>query len=190
MGYETSTLPPQDPAAKPAAPFKGLALTVRDHYGKALHQYLMRRLRGTHHVRDLEQEVYLRLLRVASAELVRDPQAYMYRIASHVVYEFKQRAAQERVTFDSEAVADWEERPQDVSSDPLADQLSAERELQRALSSLQPQWRAAFILHMRDGLTHAEVAQRLKISAHTVKKHMFRAFLAMRSATQARERQG
>lgn len=189
MGYPPPSTPPEEPA-EPAIPFKGLALTVLNHYGKSLHQYLMRRLRGAHHVRDLEQEVYLRLLRVACGELVRDPQAYMYRIASHVVFEFKQRAAQERVTFDSDAVEDWADNTQDGSIDPLADQLIAERELQRALATLQPQWRAAFVLHMRDGLTHAEVAERLQISAHTVKKHMFRAFLAMRSATQARERQG
>src|SRR5262245_52419330 len=87
-----------------------LAASVFRHYGKALQQYLMRRLRGDQQVRDLEQEVYLRLLRVKDSELVLDPQAYMYRIASHVVHEFKQRAQQEVVTFDSQAVDEWDEQ--------------------------------------------------------------------------------
>ena len=158
-----------------------LARSAFDQYSQALQRYLLRRIHRSQNVRDLEQEVYLRLLRVQDAELVRDPQAYMYRIASHVVHEFRQRAKGELVSFDSEAVEAWESTDLAERPDRLAEHLHAERQLERTLLRLQPKWRAMFILHMRDGLTHAEIADRMKISVHTVKKQMFRAFVALRS---------
>jgi RNA polymerase sigma factor (sigma-70 family) len=164
-----------------------LAGSVFNHYGQALQRYLLRRLRATQNVRDLEQEVYLRLLRVQDAELVRDPQAYMYRIASHVVHEFRQRTQTELVAFDSEVVAEHEAQQPAVSPDRLADELHAQRQLERVLKKLQPKWRAMFILHMRDGWSHEEVATKLNVSVHTVKKQMFRAFLALRDGTQRQE---
>ncbi len=161
---------------------KGLAGSVFDQFGTALRRYLLRRLRTVpHDARDLEQEVYLRLLRVEDAELVRDPQAYMYRIASHVVYEFNQRAREERITFDSDAVDAWADRPSQPLPEGFDEQLSAQRQLERMLSILPPRCCAVFVLHMRDGMTHAEVAQKLGISVHSVKKHVFRAFSALRA---------
>jgi RNA polymerase sigma factor (sigma-70 family) len=158
-----------------------LAGSVFDHYSRSLQRYLLRRLRSAQEVRDLEQEVYLRLLRVRDAELVRDPEAYMYRIASHVVHEFRQRARHELVTFDSAAADEHEAHMPQISPDRLAETLYAERQLERVMKKLPRKWRAMFILHMRDGLTHAEVAAQLSISVHTVKKQMFRAFLALQS---------
>jgi RNA polymerase sigma factor (sigma-70 family) len=160
-----------------------LASSVYDHYSVALQRYLLRRLRGPQEVRDLEQEVYLRLLRVQDAELVRNPQAYMYRIASHVVHEFRQRAREESVTFDSASAEEHEAHEPRIAADRLAEELHAERQVSRILKKLPARWRAMFILHVRDGLTHAEVAERLNISVHTVKKQMFRAFAALRGET-------
>ena len=156
--------------------------SVFDQFGAALRRYLLRCLRSAvQDARDLEQEVYLRLLRVEDAELVRNPQAYMYRIASHVVYEFKQRAREERVTFDSQAVDDWAERPPHALADSLDERLSAQRQLEGMLKALPPRCCTVFVLHMRDGLTHAEVAEKLGISIHSVKKHVFRAFETLRA---------
>src|SRR5262245_39202172 len=132
-------MPPDWDARRSSA---ALASSVFDHYSRALQRYLLRRLRKAEDVRDLEQEVYLRLLRVQNAELVRDPEAYMYRIASHVVHEFWQRAEQSFVTFDSETVDELEEREPQTVPDRLADELHAERQLDRVLKRLPRKWRA------------------------------------------------
>lgn len=89
-------------------------------YGGWLHRYLTRCLRhhDTQCARDLAQEVYLRLLRVEKGEPVRDYQAYLYRIASHVVYEFKLRARREIVHFDSETAEDCAEHPSVIARTP------------------------------------------------------------------------
>jgi RNA polymerase sigma-70 factor (ECF subfamily) len=159
-----------------------LASEVFDQYSPALRRYLLSRLRDrAQQAQDLEQEVYLRLLRVPDAELVRDPQAYMYRIASHVVFEFKQRARDHTVTFDSEMVNERTERPDSAARDDLEERLSAERQLESLLKVLPPRCRSVFVLHMRDGMTHAEVAEELGISVHSVKKHVFRAFETLRA---------
>lgn len=158
-----------------------LAVSVLKLYGRTLQRYLIRRVHKAQEIQDLEQEVYLRLLRVRDAELVHNPEAYMCRIASHVVHEYRQRARQEFVAFDSDAVDEKESLSPEISADRLAEELHAQRQFDRVLKRLPAKWRAMFVLHMRDGLTHAEVAKKLNISAHTVKKQMFRAFLALRS---------
>ncbi len=157
-----------------------LAVSVLNQYGSVLQRYLMRRIHRAQEIRDLEQEVYLRLLRVNDAELVRDPQAYMCRIASHVVHEYRQRERQELAAFDSRTVEETEAISPGICPDRLAEELHAQRQFERVLKRLAPKWRPMFVLHMRDGLTHAEVARKLGISVHTVKKQMFRAFIALR----------
>jgi RNA polymerase sigma-70 factor (ECF subfamily) len=102
-----------------------LAQTAATDYGAELQRYLMRRLRDAQNARDLAQEVYLRLLRVGSGEHVQDRRAYLYRIASHVVYEFRMRARQALVSFDSEAVDEWAEHAADASADNLNERVTA-----------------------------------------------------------------
>jgi DNA-directed RNA polymerase specialized sigma24 family protein len=76
--------------------------TVLDRYRYALRRFLIQRLRNAQDASDLSQEVYLRLLRVPDATLVRQPRAYLFRIAANVLYEFHMRQQHESVTFDSE----------------------------------------------------------------------------------------
>lgn len=54
-------------------------------YDRELHGFLLRRLRGrAESSEDIRQEVYLRMLRFTDAELVREPRAYLYRVARNV----------------------------------------------------------------------------------------------------------
>lgn len=160
------------------------ASSVWHQYGRWLHRYLARCLR--HHdaasAQDLAQEVYLRLLRVQTGEPVQNWQAYLYRIASHVVYEFKLRARQEIVTFDSAAVESWDEHPPAVAADPVGDRVGTERQIDRALARLLPLERAVLLMHKREGFEYAEVARKLGISVNMVHKHLTRALAALRAA--------
>jgi RNA polymerase sigma-70 factor (ECF subfamily) len=151
-------------------------------FDKELRRYLMGRLHHAENAQDLAQEVYLRLLRFEDAHQVRDFRAYLYRIASHVVYEFKFRARERFLTFDSQAVEDWAERPPHVAPDQIGDQLSTERQLDQMLAKLQPTCRAVLLAHKRDGLSYSEVANKLGLSEHTVKKYVFRAIATLRAA--------
>jgi RNA polymerase sigma factor (sigma-70 family) len=172
-----------DPDIQPAAPAAESPVSVAEQYGKPLERYLLRRVRDGQDARDLAQEVYLRLLRVGKAELsAGDSPAYLYWIASHVVYEFKLRARRERVIFNSDAVDALTERPPELERDPIGEEFDLEAQLNRALKRLPAAYRAVLLMHKRDGLSFAEVAQELRLSKHTVKKYMGRALAALRAA--------
>ena len=158
-----------------------LAKAAQERFGGGLLRYLLRCRGCAQDADDLAQEVYLELLQVPEAEAVKQPQAYMYRVASHVVYRFKRKRQRESefVAFDSEALAQMEEHVGESADDGA--QLDAQRELEKLLGRLPPLYRAIILLQKRDGLSYAQVAGKLGISVHTVKKYLHRALLQMRS---------
>ena len=54
-------------------------------WNRSLLQFLGRRVRSAVDIEDLAQETYLRLLRARDLGEVRNPQAYLLRVASHVL---------------------------------------------------------------------------------------------------------
>jgi RNA polymerase sigma-70 factor (ECF subfamily) len=165
----------------------GFAAAVHEQFRAELHRFLVRRLRGRQDAGDLAQEVYLRLLRVEKNELVRQPLAYVYAVASHVAHQFRMRAEQSPVTFDSEVMERVAEDPERVLPDQLAEHLNAQRTVERLLEDLPPMHRAVLVLCKRDGLSYEEIAQNLNLSVHTVKKYVYeakaRVIAAARSTT-------
>jgi RNA polymerase sigma-70 factor (ECF subfamily) len=159
-----------------------LAETVFDRYRRNLQRFLIQRLRGSQDASDLSQEVYLRLLRVPDLSLVRQPRAYLFRIAANVVYEFHIGRQQESVTFDSEILDAVTENPPEPTQDELAERLHTERQLEAVLAQLSPLYRAILLMQKRDGMSYAEIGKELRLSVHTVEKYLFRA-LAMVRAT-------
>jgi RNA polymerase sigma-70 factor (ECF subfamily) len=178
-------------ADKPHTPSKGrhassfAEVAFRRHHA-ALQQFLMRRLRHSENAQDLAQEIYLRLLRVQDAEVVRYPLAFLYRLALNVVYEFRLRTLRDPVRFDSQAAEELAENPleQSAAAD-TAESLCTEHELRRLLAPLAPTLRAVLILRKRDGMTNEEIAQELGLSVHTVKKYLARAVAQCRAAIES-----
>jgi RNA polymerase sigma factor (sigma-70 family) len=168
-----------EPTPKPLKPRASLTELALGRYGVELHRFLLRRLRRAEDADDLAQEVYMRLLRRSRAEPVFNPRAYVYRIAAHVVAEFRTRSeqGQDIVTFDSQAV----EHAEVSEPDDLAERLHMQRQLQRALTALPPTHQAVFLLHKRDGHSREEIATKLKLSPHTVEKYLVQAKARMRT---------
>lgn len=120
--------------------------------------------------RDLAQETYVRLLRLDRKDLVREPRAYVYRVAANLLHEFelKQRA-------DGAGLRRWlmESPAEDGASVPAsADALGLAGRLESVLGELTPKCRAVLILHRRDGMTYDEIGRQLGISASMVKKYL------------------
>lgn len=173
-----------DTKAKSAASLTELTSAVFGRYGRELHRYLARRLRRPADADDLAQEVYLRLLRRNHSEAVLNPRAYVYRIASHVVSEFRARSEQgeDCVTFDSQALEQLDRQPTDgLHEDELAERLHLQRRLEQALAELPPTHQAVFLLHKRDGHSHEEIAHKLQLSMHTVEKYLVQAKARLRT---------
>jgi RNA polymerase sigma-70 factor (ECF subfamily) len=155
--------------------------SASEQYYSELHRFLMRRLRSAQQAQDLAQEAYLRLLRVERVELVRQPRAYLYRIAVKLVSEFRLRARRDPITYDSETLAELAETAGvEVSTD--TERAAEAEQVEALLEQLPPLYRAIFILRKRDGLSYPEIAQQLEISVHTVKKYLARAVAKCRHA--------
>jgi DNA-directed RNA polymerase specialized sigma24 family protein len=71
-------------------------------YSRALHNYLLQRLRrGRDDTADLTQEIFERFLRKRDRpEVIRNPLAYLYGIASHVVAETIEQFPHRLLTYD------------------------------------------------------------------------------------------
>jgi RNA polymerase sigma-70 factor (ECF subfamily) len=151
-----------------------------EHYRSRLQRFLASRTRRPQEASDLAQEVYLRLLRFPPDEVIHQPQAYLYRIASNVVHDFNLRNRQEPVRYNSEVTQELAEQATDVWSDKIEDQAVAQQELHRLLIGLPRGQLAALLLHMRDGFSYAEVAQALNIEVNTAKKRIARAIAQCR----------
>jgi RNA polymerase sigma-70 factor (ECF subfamily) len=165
-----------------------LAGSAFDDYHRSLHKFLLRRLSNSADASDAVQEVFLRLLRVERSDLVRSPQAYLYGIASHVVREFQMRTRRERVTFDSQVATQRSENPRQFAADELAENLGLERQLEAALARLSSAELRILIYDRRDGLSLEEIAQKMGLSVHTVKKYLFRALALVRTILNEHER--
>jgi RNA polymerase sigma-70 factor (ECF subfamily) len=141
--------------------------------GNDLVRFIARRLRSVVDARDLAHEAYVRLLRVRRRDLIRDPQAYLYRIATNVLYEFelKRKADANGLLRCAEyqlAEADFGRPERDVEA------LLARKRIEAVLGQLSPKCRAVVILYRRDGLTYKEIGTRIGISTSMVKKYLAR----------------
>ncbi len=149
-----------------AASFAGSAF---ENYAAELHRFLMRRLRRTEDAEDLAQEVFMRLSRIDHSEMVQQPRAYLFGIASHVVFEFRMRGRNRSwITYDSETVEQLAEQPVEVAADEMTDRLDMQKQLRAALGKLPAMHLAVFLLHKRDGYSYEEIGTKLGISARKI----------------------
>jgi len=158
-----------------ADPKKGFVEKLfAEHHG-ALQRYIYRHIRTKSDAPDLAQEVYVRMLRIGDSNAIRNPQLYLYTVASNLVKEHAvvDRRQASRLDIDETSV---QQRLGELP--PLDKQLDvtqvAER-LRSVLEQLPIKWRTAVILQYRYGLTYQEIADRLGVSSNMVKKYLAQA---------------
>lgn len=138
-------------------------------------RFFSRRTGNREHARDLVQEVFVRLLGARPAEPLRNPEAYLQRIARNLLIDRARRAQPTR---------DIDMPLQDQGNIAVAPEQAAAhraRELQErfqiALAELTPRTREVFLLHRADELSYKAIGQKLGISLGTVEYHMTRALV-------------
>lgn len=142
-----------------------------DRYQPGLVAFLGRRVRRASDAPDLAQEVYLRFLRADRAELIRNPEAYLYTIAVNLVREQavldrRWGHAVDALESSEPALVDFRTPEEDV------ERASRRSCLESLIEALPPKFQAVLILQYRDGLTYEQIARRLGITTHTVKKYV------------------
>ncbi|MBL8265640.1 RNA polymerase sigma factor [Steroidobacter sp.] len=170
----SSPPPPGDSAERRRSP--RFAALVAEQFGGGLYRYLLSRLSHRQAAEDLAQEVYLRLLRFADRELVQSPENYVYRVAFNVLHEFRLHQRRNPVQFDSTTATELESLlPDDApTAEQLYEQDDREQQLEAVLAKLPAMQRSVFLLAVRHDVPHEEIAARLGISLHTVRKYLYR----------------
>lgn len=142
-------------------------------YGRGLRRFLSVHLRDVQDVPDLAQEVYLRLLRVSQQEAIRNPEAYLFTVASHVVRQHLLRRSTDTAFIDiTEAIP---ELMLPAGEEPLAKVENSQRleHFQKEiLERLPRRVGAALVLHRIRGYTVQETADRMGVTRETVKQYL------------------
>jgi RNA polymerase sigma factor (sigma-70 family) len=143
-----------------------------DQHRSGLATFIRRRVRTGSDASDLTQEVYLRFLRADRDELIRNPEAYLFTVAVNLLRE--QSVLERRW---SKAV-DATEPPTDpalVNFRTPEEEVDREARMARLtglIEALPPKLQAVLILQYRDELTYQQIAERIGVTTHTVKKYV------------------
>ncbi len=159
--------PARQTVTQPSAPTALPVDALLAHRGR-LYQYLRRRLANEHDAQELAQEAYLRLLRVGRAELIQDPQAYLYRIARNLVYERGSKSLPADRWADDAELETLEDPG--MSPEAAAEQARHAERMARAMAELAPRSRAIVLLFCQEGLSPREIAERVGLSKSMVQK--------------------
>ncbi|MHB8813386.1 MAG: RNA polymerase sigma factor [Steroidobacteraceae bacterium] len=163
-------------------------VAVAAQHGKRLRRFLLARVRNAADAADLVQEVFLRLLRIQDHETIRMPEAYVFALANHVLYQHRLRRAQRAEALDIlDVLADIQSIPPE---DPAMKAETEQRveQLERALAQLSPRAQAVLVLHRRDGFSLEEIAAHFGVSRPMAKKYLAKALLHCRQQLEEGER--
>ena len=125
---------------------------------------------------DIAQEVYLRLLRYERSDLVENPQAYLFKMASNVAAEWAIRA---RSRFPHQAQWLLELTAESQPEQTVACEVAQWR-IARAINKLKPRQREVLRLHFAEGLAHAQIAERMGTTKRVVKRQLVKSYAQLR----------
>ena len=146
----------------------------------ALEAFFQRRIRTKSDAPDMAQEVYLRMLRVSDADAIRNPELYLYTVANNLVKEHAVLDRRQSSAIDVHDTTVQQQLAELPAFDADLDATQRMTRLREVLAQLRPTHRAAVVLHYRDGLSYAEIAGRLGVSSHMVKKYLSQSLLHCR----------
>jgi RNA polymerase sigma-70 factor (ECF subfamily) len=128
---------------------------------------------------DVASETFTLLAGLKNIEALREPRAMLTTIAQRVTYEIWRRRDLERAYLDALAHA-----PQGVHPSPEEQALVFEalHAIDRAFVSLPAKARSAFLYSLIDGMTYAEIGEKLGVSASMVRQYMAQALLCCHEA--------
>ncbi len=181
---------PCSPALRAFRNRHGCALLER--YYRELLNFLHRQVSDRDTAADLAQESYARVLAVQHAGRdILDGRALLYRTARNLLVDQHRRAAVRRHDdLDAMPEAEQPAAPHYLQPEEALVSRQMLRAYVGAIECLPPRCREAFVLHVFDELTHAQVAQRMGISVSMVEKHVVRGMLACKACERSLKAQG
>ncbi|MAK61641.1 MAG: RNA polymerase subunit sigma-70 [Ponticaulis sp.] len=148
----------------------------------SLMRFLSSRLPDEADAQDVAQDVYLRLVSVQEPESVENPEAYVFRVAANLANDVHKKRRRYDTVDDMETLSELNETAASIEFARQMETRSDIDQLDRILNDLPPLYRTVLLLRKRDGYSHADIAEKLGISPHTVHKYLKRALSACRTA--------
>jgi RNA polymerase sigma-70 factor (ECF subfamily) len=153
---------------------------VREHSARVYR--LAYRLTGNQHdAEDLTQEVFVRVFRSLSTYTPGTFEGWLHRITTNLFLDMVRR--KQRIRFDAlgedaaERLPSREPTPQQAFNDAHFDE-----DVQQALDTLAPEFRAAVVLCDIEGLSYEEIAATLGVKLGTVRSRIHRGRSQLRKA--------
>jgi RNA polymerase sigma factor (sigma-70 family) len=135
-----------------------------------LQSFFSRRIKSKFDSADLVQEVYARMLRVKDKDAIRNPEGYLYTVASNLIYEHA--VLSQRQAAQTDESAPELQRDQGPGLEEILDTQVRTRRLSQVLRELSPKCRAVVYMKYQHGLSYQEIAEHLGLSSHMVQKYL------------------
>lgn len=140
-----------------------------------LQKWLRRRLGDQEHAADIAQDTFVRLLISGRMPSLGDGRSHLAQIARHLVIDQWRRRRIEQAYL--ERIAGLPE-PESPSPETRALVIETLLQIDAMLAAMPARVREAFLLSQFEGLSYAEIAERLQVSVSSVQKYMLRAIAA------------
>ncbi len=153
------------------APLQPIDSLYRDHHGW-LQGWLRRRLGDRERAADLTQDTFVRLIASTVAHPLREPRNFLATVAKRVMVDHLRRRSLEQAYLEALAL---EPELLEVSAEQRVILLETLLQLDAMLDGLNHKVRQALFLSHLEGLSYAEIAERLGVSVSSVTKYIAKA---------------
>lgn len=169
--YYSRTFPPPDDDLRTVSRPKGFL----DHYHELIGTWT-RKLRNRQQAEDLAHDAFVRVLESGQDE-VEQPRAYLHQTARNIAVDGYRREDR-RQSLEQQAL----DLSPSVDDDPEAymSALQLADRIERALAELPLNCRKVFVWQKLEGLTQAEIAERMGLTKNMVEKYMIRTLRHLR----------
>ena len=149
----------------------------RGFYADILH-YLRKRTDNASDAADMTQDVFTQWLDYNDRTKVEQPRAFLFQMARNLLRDHWRKQKVRHGVHHEQAERDAEP-VSDEQNDPLAaaQRLQRLEQLKEVLAELSPRRREALMLHRFEGLSQAQIAERMGVSVSMVEKHIAFALL-------------
>lgn len=140
---------------------------------KAIRRYISRFCQRKQDIEDFTQETFLKGFAAEMRSEIREPKAYLFRIAKNVVLADIRKNKRKPTGFlEDSGGADIIIDEDQLAADDLMDGRRKLVVFARAVANLSPRCRKAFLMRRVDGLQYKQIANRMGISVSAVEKHV------------------
>ncbi|MEE1890872.1 sigma-70 family RNA polymerase sigma factor [Pseudomonas carassii] len=127
---------------------------------------------------DLAQDIFVRVLASRDSnqpDTLRQPRAYLTRIANCVLVSWRRRHSLEQAWLEALALVPEALQPSPEQQSVILETL---HEIDAVLDGLRPRVSQAFLMATLDGMKQKDIAQALNIALPTVKKYIHEGYMA------------